>query len=332
VAFRFGLIPHGRRDAGDAFARSAAAAISASVEVHHAADYRGLVAALENGLVQAAWIPPISAARAIRSGSIVPIVVTLRNGATSYNACLFCMRTHALALGATAGLPSSEHIAAAPPIEADLRTGYPSSARFKIGSRSDRAAPRVSERHIAVSRADRAMADALKMRDLRAAWVDRESASGFIVIRAALRAAGVSMISAFKEEVFLRSHAAVARAVGDGRVDIGATFFSYETGSRDIARAGWREGGLSDDQVHIVAQAGPIPSDIFAVHSSVPRSQIAALQAALIDARPRAMHVAAKELVHADGFVRPTEDHIAALKELLSAMENAAPSMRPPAF
>lgn len=331
MGFRFGLIPHGRRDAGDDFARAASAAIGTTVEMHHAADYRGLVAALENGLVQAAWIPPISAARAIRSGAILPIVVTLRNGATSYSACIFTLRTHPLALSAAAGLPSSEHLAAAQPIEADLRAGY-SSERFQIGPRGERAQPKMSERRIAVSRADRAMADALKMKDLRAGWVDRESASGFIVIRAALRAAGVSMISAFKEELFLRSHAEVARAVGDGRVDVGATFFSYETGSRELARAGWREGGLDDDQVHIVAQAGPIPSDIFAVHSSVPKSQIAALQAALIDARPRALHVAAKELVHADGFVRPTEDHVASLKELLATMENASPSIRPPAF
>ena len=63
------------------------------------------------------------------------------------------------------------------------------------------------------------------LHDLRAAWVDRESAAGYVVIRAALRAAGVSLVSAFRDETFLRSHAEVSRAVGDGRADVGATFF-----------------------------------------------------------------------------------------------------------
>ena len=51
---------------------------------------------------------------------------------------------------------------------------------------------------------------------MRAAWVDRQSASGYVFIRAALRAKGVSLVDAFHEDLFLRSHAEVARAGGAG--------------------------------------------------------------------------------------------------------------------
>ena len=51
------------------------------------------------------------------------------------------------------------------------------------------------------------------LRGVRAAWVDRESASGYIVIRAALRAAGVSLVQAFSEEHFVRSHSEIASVI-----------------------------------------------------------------------------------------------------------------------
>ncbi len=269
MTLRFGLIPVGGVRGGQAFADALTKALGETVDVHHTADYRGLVAALENGLVQMAWVPPIPAARAVRAGMITPILVTRRNGTTSYSTCLF------------------------------TRKGGPV----------------------------RTLAD---LRDLRAAWVDRESASGFTVIRAALRAAGVSPVFAFKEEIFVRSHAEVARAVMDDRADVGATYFSHETGSGAIARAGWREAGVDDADLHFIHQAGPIPSDVFAVHSSVSKAQVTVMQTALIDARVRAVYESAKALVHADAFEKPTEEHLSLLRGLLATIEAPPSGSMPP--
>jgi phosphonate transport system substrate-binding protein len=269
VALRLGLIPVGGIRGGGAFAEAIGKALGETVEVHHTADYRGLIAALENGLVQMAWIPPIPASRAVRAGMITPIMVTRRNGTISYSTCLF-------------------------------------------------------------TRKGRGITKLTDLRDLRAAWVDRESASGFIVIRAALRAAGINLVFAFHDEAFLRSHAAVAVAVMEDRADVGATYFSHETGTGAIARAGWGEAGISNDDIHILHQAGPIPSDVFAVHSSVSRAHIAIMQHAMIDARVRAVHEAAKALVHADGFERPTEDHLALLRGLLATIDIASHGSIPP--
>lgn len=170
------------------------------------------------------------------------------------------------------------------------------------------------------------------LRGVRAAWVDRESASGYLVIRAALRAAGVSLVNAFSEEVFVRSHAEVARAVAERRVDVGATCFNFVSGTVEIARSGFKDhGGVRDDSIKLLAHAGPIPADIVAAHRLVPTRWVQLVQAALVDARPAAVHVAAKELVHADGFVRPTQDHREMLGALLDAVDRPA-SMPPPAI
>jgi ABC-type phosphate/phosphonate transport system substrate-binding protein len=101
-----------------------------------------------------------------------------------------------------------------------------------------------------------------------------------------------------------------------------------ETGSGDIARAGWREGGLDDADVRILAQAGPIPSDIFVAHRSVSPALVSQLQAAFVDARPRAVHEAAKTLVHADAFLRPTSEHLSLLRGLLAGIEAEASPRR----
>jgi phosphonate transport system substrate-binding protein len=270
---RIGMIPPAGADGvaprDSIFADEVGRALGVRAQVHHAADYRGLVAALENGLIQMAWVPPIAAARGIRSATLLPVVITRRNGTTSYLACLFARKSSGI---------ESPHV----------------------------------------------------LSGARAAWVDRESASGYVCVRAALRAAGISLVGAFAEDHFARSHAEVARMVRDGRADVGATYLSYEAGTVGVARAGWRDGGLTDDEVVVIAHAGPIPSDMLAVHATVSRGHVAALQSALLDARPRSLFEAGKALLSADGFVRCDEQHLAQLRAMLELVDATPTTMRPP--
>ncbi|HZO12896.1 MAG TPA: PhnD/SsuA/transferrin family substrate-binding protein, partial [Polyangiaceae bacterium] len=62
------------------------------------------------------------------------------------------------------------------------------------------------------------------LQGVRAAWVDRQSAAGYLIIRALLRSNGVDLTKAFAHEKFLGTHDAVAQAVLEGEVDVGATF------------------------------------------------------------------------------------------------------------
>jgi phosphonate transport system substrate-binding protein len=267
---RLGLIPLGGDTGASqrvaAFAEAFAAALGVdAIEQHKAGDYRALVSAIDQGLVDFAWLPPLSAARVVRAKSAVPAAIAVRNGTTSYMTGLLA-----------------------------LRDG-------KVQSLAD-------------------------LRGVRAAWVDRESASGYVVIRAALRAKGVSLVDAFAEESFVRSHAEVARALRTGAADVGATCFNFVSGSVEIARSGYNdEGGLPHTAVSILAHAGPIPSDIFAVHSSIDEKMLAAVQNALVEARPAAVHAFAKDLMHADGFARPSRIHMKMIESLYGILD-APPS------
>ena len=79
-ALRLGLIPRGddRDEREREFVVSLAEALGSEIDVHHAADYRVVLAGLEQGLVHFAWLPPLVAARAVRGRVAEPIAVAVR--------------------------------------------------------------------------------------------------------------------------------------------------------------------------------------------------------------------------------------------------------------
>jgi len=252
-----------------ALARSLGELFGVDMELHRAADYRVLLAAMDQGAVHFAWMPPIPASRGLASGTVVPAAVAVRNGLTSYMTGLIALKSSGI--------------------------------------------------------------DALSdLKKVRAAWVDRESAGGYLVIRAALRNAGVSLVGAFSEETFLRSHAEVARCLMAGKADVGGTYFTFASGSQEIARSGYLEADLAHDDVRMLAHAGPIPSDVIAAQRSVPPSLVAALQAALVDGRALPVLEAARALTQADGFQRPAVEHFVMLREVLAVFEGGSPSSTVP--
>ena len=269
---RLGLIPLAG-DAADArlaaFVAAVAREVDLKLDIHKAADYRALVAGLEQRLVDFAWLPPLSAARAVRSGSIAPLAVNVRNGATSY------------------------------------MTGLIAKKSGKIASLAD-------------------------LKGVRVGWVDRESASGYVVIRASLRALGVSLVDAFSEELFLRSHAEVARGIHEGRVDVGATCFNFAGDTAHLARTGYvGVGGVPLTDVTLLSYTGPIPADIFATRSGVAPRARERLEAAFFN-DTCTVHATAKALAHADGFSRPTPRHMEMLDTLFQTIVATPRSVPPP--
>lgn len=156
------------------------------------------------------------------------------------------------------------------------------------------------------------------LRGVRVAWVDRESASGYVVLRSALARAGVKLVDAFSEELFVRSHAAAARAVLDGKVDVAATCAHLEQGAVRFARSPYAgDQGLSAQELRTVFEAGPIPSDIVATRPGVAAHVREALEAALLRGVPPRVHAAACAVMHVDGFATPTPEHGRMLETLL---------------
>jgi phosphonate transport system substrate-binding protein len=150
----------------------------------------------------------------------------------------------------------------------------------------------------------------------RAAWVDRQSAAGYQIIRAYLRTRGVDLDRAFCADQFLGAHDAVARAVLDGEADVGATFVYMDPDGGGIRHAGWGK-----SPVHIVAHAGPIPSDVIAATIRMPAGVSRLVQRVLVEGGNPELERTARALLGAEGFVAPLPEHLEPLESLLGGLD-----------
>ncbi len=167
------------------------------------------------------------------------------------------------------------------------------------------------------------------LQGVRAAWVDRRSCAGYLVIRALLRSRGIELEGCFGEERFLGSHDAVAEAVMSGEADVGASYVYLDpdssTGAAFPQSAGWGKA-----PAHIIACTGSIPSDVIAARTDLPEDdRLAMLEALKADAEGGGP---ARTMLGAETFISPTPEHLEQLVELLSALEDDddLPAIRPP--
>ncbi len=134
---------------------------------------------------------------------------------------------------------------------------------------------------VLVVRADSRFHDPRDLVGARAAWVDRYSASGFVVPRVALANLGVDPRTAFPEQRFWRSHESAIRVVVGGRVDFAATYAGVaEDGS--IERGPWLDVKGAADAVRVLAVLGEIPGDIVAAHAGLDPAKRQRLTTALL--------------------------------------------------
>jgi phosphonate transport system substrate-binding protein len=149
-----------------------------------------------------------------------------------------------------------------------------------------------------------------------AAWVDRHSAAGYLVIRASLRQRGIDPTHLFSSETFHGSHAAVGKAVLEGAADVGASFVHLDPRRSRPRRAGW-----GDAPVRMLATAGPIPSDVIAATIRTPVLKIRAVQRALVTPPSEEMQAAAAALFGAEGFMEVSSEHLAPIQDLLAHLD-----------
>lgn len=154
---------------------------------------------------------------------------------------------------------------------------------------------------------------------LRAAWVDRQSASGYLLIRAHLRSLGVDTERAFVADRFTGSHEEVAHAVLDGTADVGASFLHLDPGDEHPVRAAW-----GSAPVRILAHAGPIPADVIAVNRRLDPPVASQVQRALVQGSRQRLRDAARSLLGADGFSVPRVGHLDAVAALLPRLDEHA--------
>ncbi len=158
------------------------------------------------------------------------------------------------------------------------------------------------------------------LREKRFAWVAKESSAGYVIPRLKLQASGLDVEKLFSEETFRRTHEAVVRAVMATESDGGATFASFVDREESPTSAGWIEAGFKNDDVRIIATAGPIPSDVIAMSSSLPEETAKAISSALHD-----LGQPMKLLLNAESFDEPGETHFDDLRKLVDTAKHRAP-------
>ena len=154
------------------------------------------------------------------------------------------------------------------------------------------------------------------LRGRRAAWVDAESAAGYLLPRLKLRAEGLDPGTLFGKESFLGTHARVAVAVLAGDADVGATYLSLDPRTQRPVSAGWLNAGAGINGALILATVGPIPSDTIVFSRRIPAGE----RAEIVDkvrALPASLPEVVGRLLGAEGFERASPAHFAALRDLL---------------
>jgi phosphate/phosphite/phosphonate ABC transporter binding protein len=150
----------------------------------------------------------------------------------------------------------------------------------------------------------------------RMAWVAKESAAGYVVPRLRLIVEGYDPDETFSEQTFRRTHEAVARAVITGDADVGATYVSFLEGKDEPVSAGWFEAGATNEDIIILATAGPIPTDVIAISTRLDGSK-----AAIVTDAMRELGEPIRQLLNADGFDQPEASHFDELRRLVESAQ-----------
>jgi phosphonate transport system substrate-binding protein len=172
----------------------------------------------------------------------------------------------------------------------------------------------------------KALAD---LKGRRAAWVQRDSSSGYLVPRMHLAAQGFDVLRFFARELFVHSHSAVVDAVSNGEADVGATYCHVDATSR-VVSAPWldREGKINRP-VEALVTIGPIPNDALVANAELPATARSAVARWLLAPDARARELFAR-LLDAKDFRVPAPDHYDALRHAVRAARARGHDALPP--
>lgn len=219
--------------------------------------YDELAAAIREGEVGLAWLPPVPTIELESRGEASVLAIPARRGAVTYHAAFI------------------------------VRRGGPKTLA--------------------------------ELRGRRAAWVQRDSAAGYLVPRMHLAAQGFDVLRFFARELFVHSHTAVLDAVLAGEADVGATFCSVDGATGRVLRSAWQdEQGNSIRPIEALATMGPIPNDALVAAAAVPAGARASLTRWLLtlDGRAKATFEA---LLGSGDFRVAAPNHYEMLRHALRA-------------
>src|SRR5690606_36518737 len=157
--------------------------------------------------------------------------------------------------------------------------------------------------------------------DLRAAWVDPSSATGYILPKSKLLMSGIDPAGIFMAQDFYGTHDAVCRAVLDGKADLGATLTDEPIDADKVRLTGCAAAlGEAAEGLRIVITTDELPNDVLVARPGLPEDLEAKLVAslkALEETEEGRLRL--KEAFLADGFTSITADDYAAVRAALEA-------------
>jgi ABC-type phosphate/phosphonate transport system substrate-binding protein len=157
------------------------------------------------------------------------------------------------------------------------------------------------------------------LRGRRVVWLDRHSASGYVIPRLHLAASGFDPETFFSKEVFGETHLAVLDAVSSGAADVGTSWCRIDPKTSKILDGGWiRSDGLSIRPVRPAHTIGPVPNDAIVTSTKVRTTDRLRLVRWLLEP-DKASRGPLKELMSTHVFRTPTAAHFQALREMLRA-------------
>ena len=147
-----------------------------------------------------------------------------------------------------------------------------------------------------IARKDKAFQSIDSLQGKRFAFVDKQSASGYVYPKAMLLEQGKDPETFFSETVFLGSHNRVIDAVLDGTVDAGATY------SEAVETA--KEYGLAVHNLVILKQTDAIPKDVIAGRPGLDEQLLASLKQVFIETTDRtSTHASVMKKTGLNGFI-----------------------------
>ena len=162
------------------------------------------------------------------------------------------------------------------------------------------------------------------------AWVDRESASGYVIPRLHLASLGIDVGAFFSKEVFAKTHMGVVDAVLAGRADVGATYCNFEPGSKNVSNAGWTDAdGSNARSIEMLTSTGAIPNDAIVGTSKLPLPLRASVTRFLLELTPRSKQLF-DQLLRATEFRVSRPGHFEPLKHMVRVARVRGYSIPPP--
>jgi phosphate/phosphite/phosphonate ABC transporter binding protein len=142
------------------------------------------------------------------------------------------------------------------------------------------------------------------LRGMRAGWVDRWSAAGFVLPRVNLALLGIDARTFFRSESFHGSHRAVVQALLDGACDVAGTYAQAD-GKGKVKGGAWSD--VPGAEVRVLTTFGAIPPDVIAARRGLAEthrdSARDALRAICMDATGRGSF---RDVFGGDTFVEDT--------------------------